>query len=110
MTVSGEVTPAPVRLLCSTCLDIPGPRDLAVKEYSEWQQSKVVDETLKAEFRKAYEVTLQDGLDLEQVYEDQDPGFFIQSGIKRGVARRFVSDIERWVKRYKVSCDKDLMG
>jgi len=42
--------------------------------------------TLKAEFRKAYEVTLQDGLDLEQVYEDQDPGFFIQSGIKRGVA------------------------
>jgi hypothetical protein len=68
---------------------------LAVKEYGEWQQSNVVDEALKAEFQKACEVTLQDGLDLEQVHEDQDPGFFIKSGIKRGVARRFICDIEK---------------
>ena len=44
-----EATPAAVvRPLSSTCLDIPGPRDLAVKAYSEWQQSNVADEQLKA--------------------------------------------------------------
>lgn len=31
-------------------LDIPGPRDEAVKEYSEWQVSNVTDYTLKAAF------------------------------------------------------------
>ena len=55
------------------------------------------------------EVTLQDGLDLEQVYGDQNVAFFIKSGIKPGIARRFISDIERWVKRYKVSCEGDVM-
>jgi hypothetical protein len=51
---------------------------------------------------------LDDGLDLEQVYQDQDPGFFIRSGVKRGVARRFVSDIEEWVKQYKLSYGMEL--
>jgi hypothetical protein len=86
-------------------LDIPGPRDAAVMAYSEWQQSNVVDEALKEEFRKACNATLEDGLDLEQVYEDQDPAFFVRSGVKRGIARRFVSDIDGWSKRYKLSYD-----
>jgi hypothetical protein len=86
-------------------LEIPGPRDAAVIAYSEWQQSNVVDETLKEEFRKACVATIEDGLDLEHVYEDQEPGFFVQSGVKRGIARRFVSDINRWAKRYKLSYD-----
>jgi hypothetical protein len=46
-------------------LDIPSPRDIAVRNYSHWQQSKVDDEILKVEFRKACDVTLADGLDLE---------------------------------------------
>lgn len=76
MTSSSEPTPAAeVRPFGDTCLDIPGLRDHAIKEYSEWQQSNVGDEALKAEFAEACEVALQDGLDLEQVYEDQDPGF-----------------------------------
>jgi hypothetical protein len=86
-------------------LDISGPRNAAVKAYSTWQQSNVVDDALKEEFQKACDATLEDGIDLEQVYEDQDPGFFVQSGIKRGVARRFVSDIDGWAKRYKLSYD-----
>jgi hypothetical protein len=86
-------------------LDIPGPRDAAVMAYSDWQQSNVVDEALKEEFRKACNATLEDGLDLEQVYEDQDPAFFVRSGVKRGIARRFVSDIDGWSKRYKLSYD-----
>jgi len=104
LAVSGDSTVASV--IGSTGivdLEIPGPRDVAVKLYSEWQQSKVVDETLKIEFQKACDIALDDGLDLEQISEDQDPGLFIQSGVKRGIARRFVADIDRWAKRYKLS-------
>jgi hypothetical protein len=90
-------------------LEIPGPRDVAVTMYGEWQQSNVVGEKLKSEFRKVCDVALEEGLDLEQIYEDQDPGFFIQSGVKRGIARRFVSDIEGWVKQYKLSVDTVLI-
>ena len=64
-----------------------------------------MDKALKDEFRKACVATLEDGLDLKQVYKDQDPSFFVSSGVKRGVARRFVSDIDRWAKRYKLSYD-----
>jgi hypothetical protein len=81
-------------------LDVPGLRDIALKEYGDWQQAQVGDETLKAEFRKACDVALEDGLDLEQVYVDQDPDFFIKHGVKRGIARRFVSDIKDWVNRF----------
>jgi hypothetical protein len=76
-----------------------------VKEYSDWQQSKVHDEILKDEFRKARDTVLANGLDLEQVHGDQDPEFLVQKGVKRGIARRFVGDIEDWVKRYKCTCD-----
>lgn len=89
----------------AVCLDIPGLRDLAVAEYSDWQQSYVNDERLKAEFRKARDIALEDGLDLIQVHEDQDPGFFIKNGVKRGVARRFVADIISWVKQYKYNIE-----
>lgn len=66
-------------------LEIPGPRDLAVKEYSEWQQSHVTDDGLKDAFRQACNVMLDDGLDLEQVYKDRDPEFFVGKGIKKAL-------------------------
>jgi hypothetical protein len=72
-TLPSDLPPTSVPV---TRLDIPGPRDVAVKNYSDWQQSKVNDDILKVEFRKACDVTLADGLDLEQVYEDRDPTFF----------------------------------
>lgn len=81
-------------------LDIPGPRDEAVKEYSEWQVSNVTDDTLKAAFRQVCNM-IENGLDLEQVYKDQDPEFFIGKGIKMGIARRFVEDIRCWVESVK---------
>jgi hypothetical protein len=52
-------------------------------------------------YQKACDATLLEMLDLEQVYEDQDPDFFIQSGVKRGMARRIVSDIGRRAELYK---------
>jgi len=38
-------------------------------------------------------LTLADSLDLKQVFKDQDAAFYIDNGVKRGIARRFVSDI-----------------
>jgi hypothetical protein len=95
------------RLVGSVSLDISGPRDLAVMAYSDWQQSNVVDQAQKNEYQKACDLVLREMLDLEQVYEDQNPAFFIQGGVKSGVARRFVSDIARWAKDYKTTQRSD---
>lgn len=77
-------------------LIIDGPRDLAVKEYSAWQETNVIDETWKAQFQLACDITLANGLDLEQIHADQDPDFFVGNGVTVGIARRFVGDIMKW--------------
>ncbi|PLB41705.1 uncharacterized protein BDW47DRAFT_98413 [Aspergillus candidus] len=83
-------------------LKISGPRDVAVRAYSEWQESNVTDENLKANFRKACDVAITNGYDPEQVDREQDPAFFIkfftQNGVVVGIAQRFVSDIREWVE------------
>jgi hypothetical protein len=82
-------------------LKIPGFRDVAVKEYGEWLASNVSDETLKAAFRQASDVTLSDGFDLEHIHKDQNPEFFVGKGIKPGIARSFVENIREWVENVK---------
>ncbi|KAJ6004704.1 hypothetical protein N7540_013073 [Penicillium herquei] len=82
-------------------LKIPGFRDEAVKEYGEWLASTVSDVTLKAAFRQACDVTLSDGFDLEHIYKDQNPGFFVEKGVKPGIARIFVENILDWVENVK---------
>jgi hypothetical protein len=69
--------------------DIPGLRDVTVKGYSNWQQSKVDDEMIKVEFQKACDMALEDDPDLEQVYKDQDPDLFVKQGVEKGIARRY---------------------
>jgi hypothetical protein len=81
---------------------------VAVRLYSEWQQSNVTDADWKIDVQKACDVTIEDGLDLEQIYTDDDPDFFIKKGVKkRGVARRlFVisqnCQTAKTVSRYRV--------
>lgn len=82
-------------------LKIPGFKDVAVKEYGEWLASSVSDDTLKAAFRQACDVTLSDGFDLEHIYKDQNPEFFVGKGIKPGIARSFVENIRDWVEDVK---------
>lgn len=83
-----------------TCpLKIPGFRDVAVKEYGEWLATTVSDDTLKAAFRQACDVTLSDGFDLEHIYMDQNPGFFVGKGDKPGIARIFVENIRYWAEK-----------
>src|SRR5881392_816746 len=82
-------------------LDIPGTRDEAVEEYCAWQQMQVKKFDLKAEYQKACDYIIEDGLYLELIHQDQDPDFLMKRGIKRGIAQRVVSDIGYWVKKYK---------
>ena len=79
-------------------LKIRGFRDVAVKEYGEWLASSVSDDALKAAFRRACDITLSDGFDLEHIYKDQNPEFFVGKGIKPGIARSFVENIRDWVE------------
>jgi hypothetical protein len=81
--------------------ELPGFRDVALNEYSEWHQSRVFDITLKADFQKARDVALENALDLDLIHEENDPDFFEKQGVKRGTAKRFVRDISRWATRYK---------
>ncbi|KAK7928761.1 hypothetical protein PG985_005759 [Apiospora marii] len=81
---------------CSSPITICGLRDRAVKRYCEWQCTKVDDVVLKFEFRKARDLTLAEGFDLEQLHEDQDYQFLLDKGVKLGIARRFVRDVKSW--------------
>ncbi|CAG1972494.1 unnamed protein product [Fusarium graminearum] len=52
----------------------------------------------KMEYKKARDLTLDEGLDLEQIRLDQDAQFFIDKGVKIGIAKRWVSDVEVWFR------------
>ncbi|KAJ5737221.1 uncharacterized protein N7483_002346 [Penicillium malachiteum] len=94
---------------CIEPIIIDGLLDVAVAEYTEWQQSRVSNEAFRENINKARDVTLENCLDLMQFYEDQDPGFFVKHGVKVGAARRFVHDIGIWVKRRKeVTCNENI--
>lgn len=74
------------------------PLEVAVEEYSNWQKSRVISRNFKDNIAKACDVALANGLDLEQIYKDITPDFFVEHGVILGVSRRFVSDIRKWVE------------
>ncbi|KAJ5927177.1 hypothetical protein N7516_008950 [Penicillium verrucosum] len=73
------------------------------------QQSRVSNEAFRENINKARDVTLENCPDLMQIYEDQDPGFFVKHGVEVGAVKRFVRDIGLWVKRRKeVTCNENI--
>ncbi|VTO92628.1 unnamed protein product [Fusarium graminearum] len=90
---SGTVSSSVVDL---TDLEIPKPIDRAVDDYTEWLCDRVEDEGWKAGFRSAGSITKADCLDLKHVYQDRDVGYYINQGVKAGIARSFVEDIKAW--------------
>ncbi|KAM5528948.1 hypothetical protein FOXYSP1_16792 [Fusarium oxysporum f. sp. phaseoli] len=86
----GTVSPSIVDL---TDLVIPKPIDRAVEDYTEWLCDQVEDEHWKAGFRNAGSITKADCLD---VYQDRDIGYYVNQGVKAGIARSFVQDIKMW--------------
>jgi len=95
-----STTPAPK---LTDPIDIPGLLDIAVGEYATWHLSRVSSETFRENIQKARDVALENCLDLKQIHDDQDADFFVKNGGKAGAARRFVSDIARWVTRNRVT-------
>jgi hypothetical protein len=79
-----------------TDLVIPKPIDRAVDDYTEWLCDQVEDERWKAGFRSAGSIAKADCLDLRHVYQDRDIGYFVNQGVKAGIARSFVQDIKMW--------------
>ena len=75
-------------------LNIPGPRDKAVKDYCAWQKSQVKKPALKVEYQKACDVIIEDGMDLELIRRDPNPDYLIKRGVKRGIAEHVVGDID----------------
>ena len=103
VTSSANADIASPRTSPNKTIEIPGPLEVAVEEYTAWQLSRVSTESFRENVRKARDVTLENCLDLKQIYYDQDPNFFIGQGVKIGVARRFVSEISDWVKEYELN-------
>ena len=91
--VTPAVTSSLRRLLSDDDVVIPGSREAAVREYRKWLESRATDEAYKADFRKICQVTLENHLDLELILEDLDSSFFVQRGIRIGIPRRFLRDI-----------------
>ncbi|EXL66213.1 hypothetical protein FOPG_17595 [Fusarium oxysporum f. sp. conglutinans race 2 54008] len=65
-------------------------------DYTEWLCDQVEDEHWKAGFRSAAGITKADCLDLRHVYQDQVIGYYVNQGVKAGIARSFVQDIRMW--------------
>ena len=81
-------------------LSIPGMRDDAVEAYCEWHCSKVRRQDQKQQYELARDLTLERGLDLELIHEDNDAQFYIERGVLEGVARRFVRDVKAFLDQY----------
>jgi hypothetical protein len=94
-----QSTPTTVEVQAKPRLNVPGFLDAAVEEYSNWQQSRVMRQVQKDDIRSMCDMALEHGLDLQQLYDDQDADFSISRGIKLGVARRFIRDIAYWIQQ-----------
>lgn len=87
---------SPPSVVDLTDLVIPKPIDKAVDDYTHWLSDQVEDENWKAGFRSAGSITKADCLDLRHVYQDRDIGYYVNQGVKAGIARSFVQDIKTW--------------
>jgi hypothetical protein len=84
-------------------LVIPGPQDVAVRDYCKWLESRVTGKTYKADFRKTCKIALAHYLDLKLIFEDPDPGFFIEQGVQKGTAQHFVHNIHKWATHVRTN-------
>jgi hypothetical protein len=78
-------------------LNMPGSLDGMVRQYCEWQVSRVEGKNVKKSTYLAGKLALELGLDLDQLFT-AEPEFFIREGVKPGVAHRFVRDVKLWLQ------------
>ncbi|KAF6796412.1 hypothetical protein CSOJ01_13194 [Colletotrichum sojae] len=95
---SPSISPSRPLPLC-----VEGLRDDAVEAYCKWHCSKVRSITQKQHFQLAYNMTIERGLDLELIHEDNDAQCFIEQGVLEGGARRWVRDIQAYLDQEQVA-------
>jgi len=80
-------------------LDIPAPIDKSLHRYCEWLCARVADPVWKNGYQDACRIALEEGLDLERLYNAQDveARSLAERGVKRGIAIQFVSKIKAWL-------------
>jgi hypothetical protein len=86
-------------------LNIPGLLEKHVEEYCAWHESRVKTLAWKEDCKKACDVMIKHGVDLDQIRWDPDPKFLTDEGVSKGTAKRVVSDIDYWfdtVKRRRI--------
>lgn len=76
-TSAGDTAPA--KTGCAESITVHGLLDVAVEVYTESQRSWVRNESFRDNINKARDVTLENSLNLMQIYEDQIPGFFCRT-------------------------------
>jgi hypothetical protein len=86
----------PTRSSSMDLLNVQGYIDTAVIEYTNWQKSRMRGQEWKNEMDRACKVALKYGLDLQLIYDNQNPQFFVDHGIGIGFAQVFVRDIKIW--------------
>jgi len=91
-------------------IDIPGLHDVNLQHYCDWLKSRVRGKTQKAEYQTATDFLIENGFDLDLLFEDQDPTFLIEKGkVKEGAARRYVKDIPYWAELRRMEGPKEDM-
>jgi hypothetical protein len=86
-SVAGTLVPdIPSRHTPTDRLNIPGFLDEQVEEYCTWQQSRVKKPALKEDCKKACDVMIEQGIDLNLIRRNPNPKFLIDEGVKRGTA------------------------
>jgi hypothetical protein len=101
--------PIHIRLTCRRCtgsvsrhvddLDIPGPREKGLGDYTDELCASVCNDMWKGQFRMISDLALHECLDLQRIYASQDIKLFTSKGVKEGIARIFVEDIKKWACR-----------
>ncbi|KAK0738227.1 hypothetical protein B0T18DRAFT_441031 [Schizothecium vesticola] len=86
-------------LIRITNLDIPAPIDKSLHRYCKWLCARVTDPVRKNGYQDACRIALEEGLDLERLYNAQDveARSLAERGVKRGIAIQFVSKVKAWL-------------
>jgi hypothetical protein len=77
---------APSKSIPIDRLNIPGQLEEHVEEYAAWHESRVKTPRWKADCKKACDVMINHGVDLNQIRCDRDPQFLIDEGVLKGTA------------------------
>lgn len=68
--------------------------------YYKQHYFKVKREDQKQQYRLALDLTLDRGFDLKLIHKDNDAQFYIDQGVLKGVAKRFIRNVTSFLNQY----------